>query len=366
MKDRKFKFTFKLGLLIYTVIAAVLIVAGLKFFWDFIGDYEKSMPIHEIEEIAENIQDGNIDMYFKGVEAYQVSPFETGKINADSYLLEVYKNYIKDKKVSIIKSKDYTDKSPAYVIKADDKKIAEITLVSNKRNDSNFKMWEFGSISVENYYKELISTSSVKVKVPSEAKVTVNGVEVSSDYIVENNDIEELSAVAEYMAKVPTMVTYEITGLLEIPEVKAVLFEEEMVLTETDGVYSGTFGASDDFVTEMTEYVDKVAVAYAKNFINVQKKILPYVMKNSDLYTSIKSATTGWYPKIKSYEFTEKSYDNFQVYGDDCFSCDVKYVVDIVFKNYSDLDDPTEKGDFKFYFVLKDDTWYLTSLSYNY
>jgi len=117
----------------------------------------------------------------------------------------------------------------------------------------------------------------------------------------------------------------------------------------------------------MTPYLDKVITAYAKKFINVDtRSVYNYVMNPSELRTSIKSITTYFYPnsKIESYGFEEKIVDNFQIYSDDCFSCDVKYTLKIDFVSGYYVEDPTEKGNFKFFFVLKDGTWYLTAMNY--
>ena len=107
---------------------------------------------------------------------------------------------------------------------------------------------------------------------------------------------------------------------------------------------------------------------YAKNFINVDKNIYSYVMKDSYLYESMKSATTYFYPNssIKTYYFTEKVIDNYVVYNENCFSVDVKYTLFVDFVPSYKQDNTTENGNFRFYFVLKDGKWYLTSLSYNY
>lgn len=366
--EKKFRVSFKMGLLIYVIVALILIFSGLAFFWKFIGDYEAGEPIHAMEEIIKDFENANITELLKTSEGYDANPFEVADDVEAEFLAEKYNGYLNGKKITFAKSKNYTDKNPVYVVKADGESVADVVLESNKRNDSNFKIWEFGSLDIGEYTSKIITTSSIKIQVPEGTVITVNGKEVGEEYKTGEADIPELKEVAPYMKNAPQMFTYEISGFTAEPTVAAEFNGDALVISKDDNTYTGTFTASEEFVNEMSEYADKVAVAYAKNFINVEKKILPYVMKESDLYESIRSATTAWYPnsKIKSYEFSEKEITNFQVYGDDCFSCDVEYVLNINFVSGYYIDDPTEKGDFKFFFVEKDGEWYLTSLTYNY
>lgn len=370
MEKKKFKISFKLGLLVYTIVGALLILFALTFFWKFIKHYEDSMPVHTIDKLVKEFEKGDVTELFEGeaAELSMISEFNGDAQEQKNYWISAYNEYIKGKKITYIKAKDYTEKKPIYVVKADDVKIAEISLKpSKKRNGSNFKIWEYDSISISDYISKIVKSTDVKVQVPEGTVVTLNGVRVGDSYQIESTEVEELKIAGQYMTKSPKLITYEIKSLFGSPEIKATLNEQELELVEEKGILTGTYPASEEFEKEMEEYVDKVVVAYAKNFINVQKKILPYVMKESELYESIKSATTAWYPnsKIESYEFAEKEIDNFQIYGEDCFSCDVRYVLNIKFISSYKVDDPTETGSFKWYFVKKDDTWYLTALTYN-
>ncbi len=367
--EKKFHLTFKMGLLIYVVVAIILIGIGMGFFWKFIGDYEDGQPIHTMEKVVKDFEKADITKLINSSKIDMVSnPFEVADGEGNKFLAEKFNSYLNGKKITFVKAKKYTDKNPVYVVKADGESIAEVELTSKKRNSSNFKIWEFESLNLADYISKVIKTSDIKVQVPEGTVITVNGKEVADSYKVGEADIPELKEVSPYMENPPKMYTYEIKGFTAEPTVSASLNGEALQILKEENVYTGTFTSSEEFVNEMSSYADEVAVAYAKNFINVQKKILPYVLKESDLYTSIKSATTAWYPnsKIKSYEFTEKEISNFQVYSDDCFSCDVKYILEIKFVSGYKVDDPTETGDFKFFFVQKEGKWYLASLTYNY
>lgn len=367
---KKFKFTFKLGLLIYSVVLLVLIFAGLAFFWKFIGDYEESQPIHAMEEIIKDFEKADIkDMILKA-DKYEASPFEVEEGKENEFLAEKYNEYLNGKKITFLKSKKYTDKNPIYVVKADDETVAEVALESKKRNDSNFKIWQLKKLNVADYTGTIVKTESIKIQVPEGSVVTVNGKEVSEAFKTEEVEIPELKAVSKYV-EVPAMYSYEIKGLTKEPQVKAVYKGDELTLTNDKGVYTGTFTASEDFIGEMKPFATTVLEAYAKYFINIDKQLTrTYVMSDSDLYKSIKETTTYWYPNqyIESYNFSRKEISDFKKYGEDCYSCKARYTINIKFTaGYTHLiDDPTEEGDFEFFFVKKDDKWYLTALTYIY
>lgn len=366
MRDKKFKMSFKKGLLIYAVVALLLLFIGLTFFWRFIGNYEESMPVHGMEKVIKYFKNADITQLMTENDDNIINEFE-GNSSDKNIIAEKYNEYLKNKKIDFKKANNYTDKKPVYVVTADDVKVANVRLISKKKNSSNFKIWEFGSIDISDFYKNIFKTTDIKIQVPKGTEVTINGKTAAESYITKTEQIEELKPLLEYVANLPDMVTYEIKGFTTEPEVKAVLNGEELKLTSEKNTYTGTFTATEEFISEVNEYVDKVVVAYAKNFINVEKKILPYIMKNSELYASVKSATTAWYPdsEIKSYDFAEKEISNYQVYSEDCFSCDVKYTIDISFRPSYKVEDPTETGNFKWFFTKKDGTWYLTSMQYN-
>ncbi len=367
---KKFKFTFKLGLLVYSLVLVVLIFAGLAFFWNFISDYEESQPVHAMEEIIRDFEKADVtDMIIKS-DKYEASIFEVEEGKGNEFLAQKYNEYLKDKKVTFLKSKKYTDKNPVYVVKAGDETIAEVALESKERNNSNFKIWQLKNVDVSDYVKTIIKTSNIKIQVPQGTVVTVNGKGVSDDFITEETEISELKVLEGYI-DVPSMYTYEITGLTKEPEVTAVYNGDELSLTVDKGMYTGTFTASDDFIGENESFATEVLEAYAKYFINVDKNLTKtYVMQDSQLYSSIKETSTFWYPNqyIESYGFSRKEVSDFKKYGDDCYSCKARYTIDIVFTpDYKHLiDDPTEKGDFEFFFVKKDDKWYLTAMTYIY
>ncbi len=43
---------FLLGMIIYALIFAAAVMAGLRLFWDYIADYEASRPAHAIEALS--------------------------------------------------------------------------------------------------------------------------------------------------------------------------------------------------------------------------------------------------------------------------------------------------------------------------
>lgn len=348
---------FRKGLLIYAAVMLVIIAGVWIFFYSFIDGYEKGMPAHKIEEVAENFDAAKVDELFAGVS----NPNEFESVD---YVSNHIKDIIKGKEVKVQEAPDNTEKNPSYELMVDQKPFAKVALVQNGTIKHGFKKWEVSSVSVDGYLND---TTDITVFAPDSAKVYINGVEVNDSYIVEKDvKVSALEDVAQYLTSVPTETKYEIKGFFERPSVVVKDNSgKEMGLIEDKNTYTAGFSYDEATKNEFLSYVEDVTYAYARNFANLEKNVFNYVRPGSDLYAAIESATTYFYPnsKISGTDFTAREITDFIRYSDDCFSCHVNYEYTIYFTNYS-TDKDVQKVDMIWTFVQKDGLWYLTDTKY--
>ena len=164
----------------------------------------------------------------------------------------------------------------------------------------------------------------------------------------------------------PLSTTYEISGLLNEPQIAAAGESgRELILKKDDHNYAFSYAMSDAEIAPLKTMAEGVVTSYAINFIDVSKQIYNYIMPGSELEENIKLTVTGFYPTkyIASYGFDSMNVSNFNYYSDSCFSCDVQYNFHVKFQNFT-VEQESLPGNMRWYFVNKDGKWYLTDLGY--
>ena len=362
MRDnrRKFKFTFKWGLLAYAVVLIVGILFGLNVFYDFIGDYELSLPSYGTLSTVDIYKTGDASTLINKTELAGVTPYLT-----EDEILARYNAYIKDKEISVGKAKEYTDESPVFSVKAGKDTVATLYLKKEQKEESSFHNWVYDRVEVKDYLAGILDLADIKVVAPSGSTITINGIAATEVTLVEEKDIEALAQVSKYVSDLPKMATYEVKNIPQDVEVNVSHASLVTKTEKTDAGYVASIVANETTQAEQASYADKAATEWAKKFINVRSSVYNYVYKQSDLYSEMRSTTTGWYPSeyMTGYDFNKKEVSNFIQYSDTCFSCRVEYQIHVTFKNYN-VDDTTEDGKFTWYFVKVDGKWLIADIYY--
>lgn len=107
--------------------------------------------------------------------------------------------------------------------------------VSGEYHGESLSMTKLGENS---YYSDfdISSRFDYTVKAPTDAKVTLNGITVTSDYITGSE--EKTSICSEFDKATPKLSLYAIPGLLDIPEVDVTLDGSVLSPIESDGTHS--------------------------------------------------------------------------------------------------------------------------------
>lgn len=357
---------FKRFAVFYAAILVLVLVVGLIIFSSFIGTYEKNQPVNIAAAAVSDLSGDNAEKFLKSNVSDSMMFEDQDSII--SYTLE----QISGKKLSYVENSDSRSDAPSFNIKADDSVVAKLTLTSAGKGAFGLNSWKISNLDIASY---LPNTHSYSVLVPEGYTVTINDVELSDSLITEKDTVpSQLSGVTQFAKDLPKFNTYKISGLLNVPEVKAkdASGNDVSVVTAAETiVVSGK--PSDDFIKEQDDFVKNALQTWGYYFINYNSPNLShYVQTGSDLYSYIFGSDTmdpiptyfyDW-EYISSVDFTTFEYGNFIQYSDDCYSVDVKYQLTVTFNNGNDPDD-AQALDATWIIVKYNGVWAIADLQYH-
>lgn len=165
--------------LFYVLYIALFIGAlyyGLSRLWDFLDVYERTRPVHFMEEALPLFEEEH-SSELQGYLTNQVeNPYET-----DSVILELFFDSIEGKEITFGKlSGSYTESHPVYAVLADGVHVATASFTSDQQVVGyNFSGWQLENVSLL-----VTPTKNFAVTVPSSMEVTINGLPVAKEHMV--------------------------------------------------------------------------------------------------------------------------------------------------------------------------------------
>lgn len=355
-KKRRLKGYWKF-LAIYSGVLAGLIVIGLIWVYGLLGAYEKGMPDVAMDNIIRTqFSSENIDNLVNQ-NAGEVSPYEDVD-NVRKYL----ENTINGNLTFARKSGEYTNDSPVYLVKSDDKNIAKVSLKETGKNRRGFSVWAVDAVTFGEF---LGKDNAITITAPSDAVVTINGKQAGEDIIRKQDvPVEIAKNVGDYV-KVPCNNVYRIEGLMAEPEITAVLNGRQLELKKddsADGTYTAAYPSDDELLAGQSDNIKNINIEYGKYIINKGSltRLKSYMTGNAKKYVSdIPAVWAFLWGKNYTYEFKSNEISNFVKYSDDCFSCDVH------FDSYVNWNtgDKTYDTNLSYVFVKQSGKWYLADFA---
>lgn len=338
---------------IAVVISVAFVVTFFIGFWNYLKAYEESQPKYKMESVLKIFKDKNIDEIMKYV-TYELSSFE----NEDTMKNYIH-NILSEGDWEFTQSAEtYTKNTPVYNIRKNGINVATVTLT--KATDKGaFHTDQWLLSSVDNLLTN--NKEPFVILAPSNSKVYVNGILLTNEYIVEKDiAIDDLKNTAKYVS-LPTMVKYSVSGFYANPEITAVggIFNAPLESkTESQQVKFG-FESNQEFVAFQESRVKEITQIYGKYVINDVKfaSISPYVMSDSYAYKFLKTvgAANVWTASHTAPEFKNLTISNYQIYTENCFSCEVSFTLSIYALNKT-YEYPTN---LKYYFIKSNNGWYI-------
>ena len=363
---RKRKRKFRKYLLIYIAALIVLLIIGCIAFSSYLASYERQQPSHVAEIVVESYgsQEGIINLLTENAA-------KTGAADNIDAIAQSYATNIAGKKISYKENNDFRPDSPSYDITADGQIVAKVSFVPAESGSDAFHntKWTIQSLNVTDYLPNAIT---ITVDAPAGATVTVNGKALDDSYIESTGVPAILENSIQFLKEPPQFNTYRMSGLLSDPDVQ-VTDESGTALTVTkaENSYSASPAADQAFIDSVEERVYDAIDNYATYFIHMSFDLANYIVYGSDLYSYIFGSDTMdpiatalyMFEDIESYDFAERSADNYVKYADDCFTVDIKYALDMVFTDPT-YEDNNQKMDATWVFVIEplDGSWCISDI----
>lgn len=240
------------SLIIYCLVLIVIIGAGLLVLNSFLKSYEASRPDNTVEEFMASREsyfwtEGLRELVNKGFNEFTLSGAELSDFGIDTSAPISWRSVVTDSK---------TEQS--YEVRMGSSKIC--TLLLRASNDVGFGMknwvvsdWEFS----------MPGGTDIRLSVPSGCTATINGVEVSADYI---SGMGSISLSLEHDFDIPPAAEiYEIKGMLGPADIKA--FDAEGKELSAESVAANHV----EFLPVATESFSFLALEDAQVYINGQE-----------------------------------------------------------------------------------------------
>lgn len=366
MKRKKISF-YWIGLGIYTVILLILS-------WRFLDYTDKALILYEASQPEAAMEGYMADFKNMLVDGTLCEKIEMPKIpNAfepeDAYN-ELYEARLADiGNYSFDRDADgYSTQEPVYCIYGDGTPVAKVTLSAlNERT-------VFGILTIMDWEVKTVTPvldtelKSYTVQIPDTYKATVNGIELKDNSLTGTIIVNPEFANVSLYVKMPYQVEYEVSDLINEPEIKVFDADGEeaaFTLDEAGNVY-----ASGNRITQIPEdrYNDALKMAQAwDNFLtgdlggdkNGLSVIQQYLIRDS-YYWNI----AGDYARsvdityISEHTLSGQPYSNIEIsdyisYGENCYSCHIYFEKNMVLTSGARR---VNTIDSTFYFVRYDDS----------
>lgn len=238
-----------------------------------------------------------------------------------------------------------------------EKDLAKIFLSEQEKSEYGFSVWH---ASETEPLLSIAPEKSVEAIIPAGAVLYINGVQVDDGYKTGEIPIKSLEEAAKYVS-VPTLSAYKAEGLYLEPEVTA--FSEDGVplsYEKKGNSYEFFFPPSEELESSMSEYVLAAENAYISYMANENRakqenfsRLSPYLIFGSQIDVSLKKVDVEWNIQYDQRVNEYIKVENFIPYGDDCFTCELKFKV--ILKKYRHESDFS--GHLRWTFVRTDSGW---------
>lgn len=326
---------YKKSLILFTCLLVVLASFFLIYVYNSMVIYERNLVDNYIKYLAEN------DYLVNSVDAnFEISKYEKKNANIKDGIKKLYKSEtLKIKKNSKLSNDDIY----AYDLYNGEKLVSTVSLKSTNSymRMGILKIDEWEIVDNDTHFDDGIY--SYKITVPSEYLVYVNDKELDSDVKTKEGDVKGLERLTEYI-EIASSKTYEINNLVYAPDIK-ILDEKKKEVTYT---------INDNEIIVNKDFMEVATLKKAKEFIKDDFDILklaenwslfltddlsgsthglytltPYLINGSYMYDMAK----GWATQVditfvsnhrlKNPVFTNEKVENFIIYNDNAFSCEV-------------------------------------------
>ncbi|MBR0172543.1 MAG: hypothetical protein IJQ21_07110 [Lachnospiraceae bacterium] len=337
---RKKRGIFPLFLLVYVLVfiavSAFLMTRLYKLLVSYEAAYQKSLPEGYAADAFTRIASGDTD----GLRVLLADESTPGTDDFNN--LQIVQDHIRSKSGAWDMPYDKDPGEPVartqgkavYEYSAGGMPFARLTLTEEPGAlDYGFSSWRADTLNI---LDEACLPSEVTFHLPGDATAYVNGIPLDrKEYLLEDGERITLldTLVAEKIVAeetIPTKKTVSVRGLFFDPKL-AVRDADGNVIPayrREDGVYEAAdFFAPDDFVQSVSSYVEGMLEPWGLFFsrdggyYNIQRYFLP----GSPVDRYLPNVDVSWMQYHNRVAFENKRVENYRLFTDRCFSCDVHF-----------------------------------------
>lgn len=338
----------------YIILALVMIFCGLAGFYRFIGDYEKNLPSHVMENIVEAAkEDGGAALFNENLQL-KLTPFEKPELIAKT----LFSGGGEPSEISFKRSsREYKDSAPVYILQWGKRDLAKIFLSEQEKSEYGFTVWQVSSAEP---LLSITPEKSIEAILPEDASLYINGTLAGEEYKTEEISLKGLDEAAKYVS-LPKLSAYKADGLYLEPEVTALSKDGVALASEKkDGCYTFSYPASEELEGSAYDLVISAENAYISYMIDENKakqenfsRLSQYLVSGSQIDISLRKVDVEWNIQYDSRVNDYIKAENFIPYGDDCFTCELLFKVTL--KKYSHESDFS--GHLRWTFVRTANGW---------
>ncbi len=219
-RPRRSRFGLAFG--IYTAVLFLILAAGCVLLWFYLDAYESTRPEKTMDEFTELADEAYWSDAVKGAFTVSETPFE----NRDELMEELCMSVIRSYPLVYREDGSWTEDNMSYMVSAGGKNICRVTIDEVAENGNA----GFGFTYLEVTRVELLASFTapmshdVTITAPADAAVTVNGIELTEEY-VNAEDASLPASVTDGLGELETEIAgqlytvYTISGLYAPVEV---------------------------------------------------------------------------------------------------------------------------------------------------
>lgn len=336
----------------FSLLAAALaaITAGLIYLWQFLADYEATLPEKLADEFVWRLNSGIYSDIYDNVR-FEETIFESREA-VETVLKERLEGEFSYSKLQ----RESTEEEQVYKIKCGGEQVA-VLILGHSGEVSPFGFPVYEQKTVETFE---ISPRSVTVTALNSYEVFVNGTKLDDSFIVKQSEpVEQAGFFHGYLEDVPYYVTYTVEGLLLEPETEVFDSDGTLLSADESGVY-GFREKNDQELIQMGLDFSKLYTEYIANDVSFNT-VSAYIPEHLPLYEDLYYYEGNFYSWHSGYEFTDEWAGELYFYGENCISVRSKYNHTIYY-----TEEKTFPIDNTVYFAKADGEWKVTDVVMNF
>lgn len=318
---------FRTFLIVWLGILSIAIAAGLGLFYKFLEDYEAtyqaSRPYHQMEQVLQTLEAGNLDEIMLMMNwAPELNAFESQE-QAKASLQEL----LEGQQFSYQETGNYLEDLPEYYVLMGDYILSTVTL---RKNPNEQLAYGFPTWYISSFDFQLEPSHTCQIQAPENVTVRINDIPLTADYETGlTKELEEASYYEE-VKELPVIKQYLCTGFFQTPVITATnVFGQEVPVqfNNATGQYEIGFGScSPEEQQALEDLTIELASLYA-NCVSQDASVTelkPYFVPDATIYQFVKHACEHQYfsphtaPEIKDQEILR-----FVPFDQESFLCQV-------------------------------------------